>query len=74
VAGGVTPDKANILDTWTATDESGRDAFAYLAFAPSDGGGDTTLASQPTGRHAGIESAAAARVSATHRTPLRRRE
>jgi hypothetical protein len=38
------------------------------------GGGDTTLASQPTGRHAGIESAAAARVCVAHRTPPRRRE
>ncbi len=42
--------------------------------AVSDGGGDTTLASQPTGRQAGIESAAAARVCVAHRTPPPRRE
>ena len=42
VAGGVTPDKANILDTWTATEESGVDAFAYLAFARAGTGGGTT--------------------------------
>ena len=31
--GGVKPPKANILDAWSAVDQGGADAFAYLAFA-----------------------------------------
>jgi hypothetical protein len=42
-AGGVTPDKANILDAWTAADLDGPAIFGYLGFARAGAGGGTAF-------------------------------
>jgi hypothetical protein len=40
-AGGATPGKSNVLDAWSAVDQSGSEVFLYLAFAREEAVGTT---------------------------------